>query len=254
MLSSSATGRKKPIYYLNIKRTDCMYVGGGGYRDRPVLVESPTTPGELVWCVTTGTSTIITRRNGHVTLMGQTQVIGRGTRPLPGVIDPYADGEPAQRRQAIAQSAKPSMCVLDFAGNAGRHKIITAADVLGGKYGEPVRQYAKKCAQDEGRCLLMDDALAQAQAELELLEEEQERERRRQIRAQRVAYDAQEVSPFSGGKAQQGTVPSPEGPSPKQWGYLRFLGMSPEQIRLRCKTRRQASVVIDILKKQKGIP
>src|SRR5262249_37454191 len=61
-----------------------------------------------------------------------TQILGRGTRPLPGVVDPLALAPAAERRAAIAASAKPRMLVLDFVGNSGRHRIITAADLLGG--------------------------------------------------------------------------------------------------------------------------
>ena len=37
------------------------------------------------------------------------------------------------RKAAIAASAKPSCLVVDFVGNAGKHKLVTSADILGGK-------------------------------------------------------------------------------------------------------------------------
>lgn len=68
------------------------------------------------------------------------QCLGRGTRALPGVVD----GLPAAalRRAAIARSGKPSMMVLDFTGNCGRHKLANPADVLGGKYSDEDRAAA----------------------------------------------------------------------------------------------------------------
>lgn len=60
------------------------------------------------------------------------QAIGRGTRPLPGLVDGIE--LPASRREAIAGSDKPNMLVLDFVGNSGRHKLIHATDVLGCEY------------------------------------------------------------------------------------------------------------------------
>lgn len=60
------------------------------------------------------------------------QCLGRGTRPVPGSVDGIADA--AARRAAIAASAKPSLLVMDFTGNCGRHKLVTPADVLGGAY------------------------------------------------------------------------------------------------------------------------
>jgi superfamily II DNA or RNA helicase len=59
-----------------------------------------------------------------------TQIVGRGTRTLPGVIDGIETSH--ARRAAIAESKKSSMLVIDFCGNAGRHRLVHAGDVLGG--------------------------------------------------------------------------------------------------------------------------
>lgn len=182
-----------------------------------------------------------------------TQVLGRGTRPLPGVIDPFAEGEPAARKAAIAGSSKPFMTVLDFAGNSGRHKIVTAADVLGGKYGEPVRQYARKCSEEEGRCLPMDEALAAAEEELELLEEEKERVRRAEVKARKVEYEAGYVSPFAGGgvvKTGNAYAHTGDMATDKQRWKLLHLGIP--MATSQKYTKKQASAVIDKLLKQRG--
>jgi superfamily II DNA or RNA helicase len=60
------------------------------------------------------------------------QAVGRGTRPLPGLVDGLDDA--AARRRAIAMSHKPGLLVLDFVGNSGRHKLVSTADILGGNY------------------------------------------------------------------------------------------------------------------------
>lgn len=121
------------------------------------------------------------------------QVLGRGTRPLPGVVDGQEGAQ--ARREAIAMSGKPYMMVIDFAGNAGKHKIVQATDVLGGKHPLPVREYAKETLETESaRAVDIEDALKRAEAELALIEEEQKR--RRRIKADRVAYQTHEVSPF----------------------------------------------------------
>lgn len=75
------------------------------------------------------------------------QMLGRGTRPLPGVVDD-ADDSPEHRRAAIESSAKPNMMCLDFTGNCGRHKLVTPADVLGGKYDESDILAASLAAQE----------------------------------------------------------------------------------------------------------
>ena len=71
-----------------------------------------------------------------------TQMVGRGLRPLPGVVD--GQPTPAQRQANIATSPKPHCDVLDFVGNAGRHALICVADILGGKYPDDVRARAKQ--------------------------------------------------------------------------------------------------------------
>lgn len=60
------------------------------------------------------------------------QCIGRGTRTLPGTLtqDMYEDAP--MRLNAIARSAKPSVRVLDFVGNSGKHKLVSAVDIFAG--------------------------------------------------------------------------------------------------------------------------
>ena len=42
---------------------------------------------EWVWCVENKNGTLITRRNGKVAILGNCQMLGRGTRPCPGKVD-----------------------------------------------------------------------------------------------------------------------------------------------------------------------
>ena len=180
-----------------------------------------------------------------------TQVLGRGTRPLPGIVDTHAESEPHIRRQAIADSAKPSMLVVDFVGNSGRHKIISAADLLGGKYGEPVRQYAAQTAEAEGHAMLIDDQLARAADELALLREIEERKRRAAVKAQ-AEYAMRESSPFGYSAPQtQATTAPIDPPTEKQGKYLVYrLGWTWEQVgRI---SRRQASAIIGKSKETAG--
>ncbi len=52
--------------------------------DRSIPKLQRPSPGEQVWCIETGLGTIITRWGGKVSIMGQCQMIGRGTRKAPG--------------------------------------------------------------------------------------------------------------------------------------------------------------------------
>lgn len=63
-----------------------------------------------------------------------TQVVGRGTRPVPGLVDhPDLRYSPEGRRAAIAASAKPNVLVLDFCAQVEQLGLVSVADVLAGK-------------------------------------------------------------------------------------------------------------------------
>lgn len=171
-----------------------------------------------------------------------TQILGRGTRPLPGIVDdqPTSTG----RREAIAGSSKPYMLALDFVGNSGQHKIITAADLLGGKYGMPIREYARKTMEIENKPVPVSEALERARDELALLEEIRERKRREAIRAG-AEYSAQDVNPFAGGSSgsRQTDSQPKEPPTEKQISYLvRVLGWTVDKA-MRV-SKKQASAII----------
>lgn len=61
------------------------------------------------------------------------QMVGRGTRPLPGVVDrPELADDPAGRVAAIAASAKPDVLVIDFTVNSEKHTLYGVVDALAG--------------------------------------------------------------------------------------------------------------------------
>lgn len=104
------------------------------------------------------------------------QMLGRGTRALPGVVDGL-DFAPL-RRGSIAASRKPDTMILDFTGNCGKHKLVSPADVLGGKYpDEDIATVAKEIAN--GHAVDVGKALERAQ-----------RERVAENKAERSIYDA----------------------------------------------------------------
>jgi len=119
------------------------------------------------------------------------QMAGRGTRPLPGLVDGLA--EAADRRGRIDASAKPYLEIVDFVGNAGRHKLVMSADILGGNYTDDVIARARAATESAaGAPVDMLDALAQAEREIA---EQHERTRRAALRA-KATYTARTVDPF----------------------------------------------------------
>lgn len=127
------------------------------------------------------------------------QMAGRSTRPLPGLVDGLATKE--ERCDAISASPKPCCLIVDFVGNSGRHKLMSAADILGGKVSDMALEKAVEKAKKLGRAVRMDEMLEEEQ---EILEEQARKaeERRRQQEAARaklvanVQYTVKHVNPF----------------------------------------------------------
>jgi superfamily II DNA or RNA helicase len=120
------------------------------------------------------------------------QMVGRSTRPLPGVVDGPAT--PDLRRAAIAASAKTACEVMDFVGNAGRHKLVTSADILGGKYPEETVEAATSQARKSQKPVDMEELLARIEAEREAKARAEAATRMRLIAKAR--YTGQFVNPF----------------------------------------------------------
>jgi superfamily II DNA/RNA helicase len=120
------------------------------------------------------------------------QMVGRGTRPSPGVPDRHDN--PEDRRAAIAASDKPHCMVIDFAGNSGQHRLIHATDILGGEEPDEVLDRAYEIV-DKG--VTNDVAEAVEIAKVEIEEEEKERAKRKLIKAGKVNYKINETDPFS---------------------------------------------------------
>jgi superfamily II DNA or RNA helicase len=104
-----------------------------------------------------------------------TQMVGRGTRILPG---------------------KSDLLVLDFVGNAGKHSLVSAVDVLAGKYSDEVVAKAKEIVEREPG-IAASEALAAAEAQVAREKEAQEAAERRRAARAKVAYRTQNVNPFA---------------------------------------------------------
>lgn len=168
------------------------------------------------------------------------QQLGRGTRTLPGVVDVFADEEQFQERvDAIAASAKPDMLVLDFAGNAGRHKLCNALDVLGGDASPAVKK-AAKAILDRGE---VEDVLAALRlARQQIAEMEQERLRDRARRG----YRTRAIDPFAAMGVSDRADPERRPATEPQRAALLKWGVNPEGM-----DRRQASRLLSAIIQRK---
>lgn len=166
------------------------------------------------------------------------QMLGRGTRALPGIVD----GTPskADRILRIARSAKPSVMVLDFVGNSGRHKLITPADILGGELDDRTLDMAKALAQKNGGSVqgAIEDAKKKIKEEEEM--ERQANERRTRSAKARSLYVARDVSPFDDYERPANFSSLPIGvtpPTDKQINLLRRNGINTSGMSRRDATR-----------------
>lgn len=175
-----------------------------------------------------------------------TQMLGRGTRALAGVVDRFDTAD--ERRAAIEFSPKPNLLVLDFAGNAGKHQLMTAADILAGDAPPEVIGRAKELAEDgEGDVMdVLDDAAEQLERERLQKEEEmrREQERRRARLRGEAKFQVEDVNPFSvalqrAQRGMSGDFMEADKPTQKQIKQLRTRGVSTDKL-----TRKQASLLM----------
>ena len=122
------------------------------------------------------------------------QMIGRGTRPLPNIVDGLNHAE--QRLQSIHDSLKHDCLVLDFVGNSGQHKLVSAADVLGGNMDTLVVQEANRLARKQGTPVDTLELLMRAEAIVQArLEREKQINERKKIKA-KASYRKKPLDPF----------------------------------------------------------
>jgi len=177
---------------------------------------------ERVWCVTSDTGNIITRRRGTVVVTGNTegfddtgveiismarptksralyaQMAGRAFRPHHTIASqlglcPAA----AVRRAMIARSVKPSALIIDFVGNSGRHKLMTTADILGGKVSDEVIEAAVKRARQQGGKVRMDKAIEEEERRIEERKKREQEEiaKKEKLKA-KAKFSSSKIDPF----------------------------------------------------------
>ena len=170
------------------------------------------------------------------------QMLGRGTRPLPGVVDGHETAE--GRKDAIEASQKKFLTVLDYVGNS-KHQIVSATDVLGGNYDVDVRDAADDLvgATQTGN---VRDALRKAKASMIL---EAEERKRSGITFESPGYVLQDVETFGANGVGINPGKKRGGSTDGQIGFLVNLGMARESAA--SLTKRQAIGVIGKLRQER---
>jgi superfamily II DNA or RNA helicase len=125
-----------------------------------------------------------------------TQMVGRGTRVLPGVIDGL--DTPEARKAAIAASQKPSFVIHDLTDSSRCHQLCSAVDVLSDQ-SKSIKVKVRDKAEEEMGLEEIDAAVAAemaAEAEIARLEREAER-RRRAALVVGVEFGSEDRDPFA---------------------------------------------------------
>lgn len=125
------------------------------------------------------------------------QMAGRSTRPLAGVVDGIIT--PDARKEAIRASAKPSCLIVDFVGNSGRHKLMSSADILGGKVSDDILERAVAKAKVIGKRVSISQLIDEEQ-EIDrerLIRQRQQEEARKAKLVAKVKFTTKKVDPFN---------------------------------------------------------
>ena len=182
------------------------------------------------------------------------QILGRSTRPLPGVVDGPETAE--ERRAAIAASAKPAAIMLDFVGNSGDIKLISVADVLAGDKIDPIDlEEALRVAVKSGETVDIEELAEKAKQSRLESEQRKEVERRQRLltntKADRADYSTVDVDLFGGPEFSSNGDKHVEPITKGQQGFLYHqLGMTRKETKNMSK--RQASAIIARTYKQAG--
>lgn len=124
------------------------------------------------------------------------QMAGRGTRPAEEVASKLGDIPTAAERCAMIRgSRKPSCLIVDFAGNAGRHRLCCSADILGGNIDDEVVAEVTRRVRENGKPVDMTAELEKVKAEIA---ERKKREAAKRARLQaRAEFLVTKIDPFN---------------------------------------------------------
>jgi len=103
------------------------------------------------------------------------------------------------RRRFTASGLLVSNClIVDFVGNSGRHKLMTSADILGGKVSDEACARAVEIAMKSGSAVKMSELLDEQEEKIRKLAEERRRmeEARKARLVARSSYTSRMVNPF----------------------------------------------------------
>ena len=161
------------------------------------------------------------------------QMIGRGTRPLKGLVDTVTKKE--SRLLKIALSSKPHCRVLDFACVTGKHKLVTVGDLLAGTKSPEAVARAMEAVKKAKEPMKVREIIAEEEEKLRKEAEDRRlaEEAKKVELVARVRYTTQSVDPFDLSdtpQASDGSWRRQEKLTPGERKTLIQGGMDPDQI------------------------
>lgn len=183
------------------------------------------------------------------------QMIGRGTRPHESIAHQLNDvTNPFLRRSMILRSKKPTCLVIDFVGNSGKHKLITTADILGGRVSDEAVQSAINLARSSGGKVRMDKLVEEEEEKQKKMKEAREQAAARKAKlVAKVTYKKQIVNPFDAMQIKPiANQPSDDGKilSEKQRARLRSFGYDPDSMEY-ARASQLLGILIDRMQNKK---
>jgi superfamily II DNA/RNA helicase len=183
------------------------------------------------------------------------QMVGRGTRVLPGLVDGFPGKEDADIRcELIARSGKPNLLVLDFVAmlGSGGHSLVGPEDALGGNYTNEEVQRAKKIAEKEkgGNDVLKN--LNRARSELKAMAEALKK--KVQVKATVTEMDPFGVFHIDRTKIQKSDMRFGWDPaSDAQLAVLRNAGVKEDELEQMGKREASRLISTIIMRRRKGL-
>lgn len=160
------------------------------------------------------------------------QMIGRGTRPHDTIVWALNHAESAtERREIILKSQKPSVLIIDLVGNSGVHKLIGAADILGGLQEPEVAQDAVERIRNRGMGNVIE--IIEESRQRKKKRDDEEREKMRGVIVD-AKWTARLVDPFNVWDLAVGREPAwfkNRPASEPQLGVLRRAGFKEEELK-----------------------
>lgn len=200
----------RKIYLIHLKKKEYMNVGSV-YDGRPIWQVEPHSD-ESCWCVENQLGTLVTRRNGKVAIVGNCQMIGRGTRLAPG---------------------KDHLLVLDFLWHTTRHELCRPACLIcenpdvAEKMTEKLEQTEDALDLEAAEAMAQQDVVAEREAALAKMLEEQRHRKRALVDPLQFEYSIQAEDLASYEPAFPADMAPP---TKKQLEMLERRGIFPDEI------------------------